>query len=36
MAINNVCISGNLVKDAEQFTAGDTPACEFALSLIHI
>lgn len=31
MAINNVCVSGNVTADCEKFTAGETPAISFAI-----
>lgn len=33
MAINNVCISGNVCADCEKFTAGETPAISFAIAV---
>ena len=33
MAINNVCVSGNLVSDCEKFTAGETPAISFSIAV---
>ena len=33
MAINNVIVSGNLVKDCEKKQLGETPAIEFAIAV---
>lgn len=33
MAINNVCVSGNVTADCEKFTAGETPAISFAIAV---
>lgn len=33
MAINNVCVSGNLVSDCEKFMAGETPAISFSIAV---
>lgn len=33
MAINNVILSGNIVADAEKFSAGETPACSFSIAV---
>lgn len=33
MAINNVTVSGNLVKDCEKKQLGETPAIEFAIAV---
>lgn len=33
MAINNVCVSGNVTADCEKFTAGETPAISFSIAV---
>lgn len=33
MAINNVCVSGNVTADCEKFMAGETPAISFAIAV---
>lgn len=33
MAINDVCISGNVCADCEKFTAGETPAISFTIAV---
>lgn len=33
MAINNVCVSGNVTADCEKFAAGETPAISFAIAV---
>ena len=33
MAINTVCITGNVTADCEKFAAGETPAISFAIAV---